>query len=237
MDQAFTDTYARVYDLLYADKDYDRECDILEGLFDRLHENRVARLLDLGCGTGKHATNLARRGYEVLGVDASETMVRLARESSDGDVDFEQGDLRTFRTGPPFDAVLMMFAVLSYQLSNEDVSKALRTVRDNLKQGGIFIADLWYGPAVLAQRPSDRVKSARSSEETVIRAATGHLNTSAHVCHVRYQTWHFAGGRLKEDVSHHAMRFFFPLELRLMLDVAGLELLSLTGSPEDWTTR
>ena len=52
-----------------------------------------------------------------------------------------------------FDAAVMMFAVLSYQLSNQDVLSTLATVRRHLQVGGLFIADLWYGPAVLNERP------------------------------------------------------------------------------------
>ena len=61
-------------------------------------------------------------------------------------------------SGGKFDAALMMFAVLGYQVENDDVLAALRTARRHLEPGGLFIFDVWYGPAVLHQRPSERVK-------------------------------------------------------------------------------
>ena len=52
----------------------------------------------------------------------------------------------------------MMFAVLGYQHTNADVLDALATARAHLDVGGLFAFDVWYGPAVLSERPSERVK-------------------------------------------------------------------------------
>ena len=79
MTDVFGQEYAAAYDLLYADKDYDAECDLLERIF-RESGRPVRTVLDLGCGTGAHAVRLAQRGYEVVGVDLSEDMLRIARD-------------------------------------------------------------------------------------------------------------------------------------------------------------
>ena len=72
-------SYAQFYDILYQDKDYEAECDFLEQIFDRYAPGPVRTILDLGCGTGGHTLPLARRGYEVVGVDRSEKMLAEAR--------------------------------------------------------------------------------------------------------------------------------------------------------------
>src|SRR5206468_3380563 len=116
----------------------------------------VKTVLDLGCGTGNHALPLARRGFSVTGVDRSPGMLEQAAQKSsasglgDKAPDFKQGDLRELDLHQQFDAALMMFAVLGYQLTNENVASALATVRRHLKPGGLFVFDIWYGPAVLA---------------------------------------------------------------------------------------
>ena len=66
----FGKTYASAYDAMYAEKDYEGEVDLLEAAFERFG-SRVESVLDLGCGTGNHLAPLARRGYEVAGVDRS----------------------------------------------------------------------------------------------------------------------------------------------------------------------
>ena len=70
----------------------------------------------------------------------------------------------------------MMFAVLGYQIADVDVESALHTARAHLKPGGVFVCDAWYGPAVLAVRPSERVKVIDSSTGQVIRVASGELD-------------------------------------------------------------
>ena len=55
------------------------------------------------------------------------------------------------------DATVMMFAVLGYFPGNSDVQAALDSARRHLRPGGLFFCDMWYGPAVLSQRPSERI--------------------------------------------------------------------------------
>lgn len=71
--------YSRYYDLLYATKDYAKEAAYISGIVKR-HGPGARTLLDLGCGTGVHSCAFARAGYQVVGVDRSETMLERARE-------------------------------------------------------------------------------------------------------------------------------------------------------------
>ena len=126
----------------------------------------------------------------------------------------------------------MMFAVLGYQLTNEDVLAALQTVGRHLKPGGLFICDVWYGPAVLAIRPGDRVKVTHFKEGKLIRTALGRLEVLRHLCEIQYHLWHLNGDRvLSEAEEIHRMRFFFPMELEMALTQARLALCSLTAFP------
>lgn len=75
MNPVFGPGYASVYDLLYQDKDYAGECDLLTRLFADFGASPIGSVLDLGCGTGGHAMPLARRGFRVTGVDAAPAML------------------------------------------------------------------------------------------------------------------------------------------------------------------
>ena len=70
--------YARYYDLLYRDKDYAAEAAYVASNI-RRHSPRATRILELGCGTGVHAEQLARLGFIVHGIDLSETMLARAQ--------------------------------------------------------------------------------------------------------------------------------------------------------------
>ncbi len=125
MTEQFGPSYASVYDTLYGEKDYEAECDLIEEAGRRFGARPIHRILDLGCGTGGHALPLTRRGYAVVGVDRSEEMLAEARRKAalaGLETRFMRGDLRTVRVGERFDLVAMMFAVLGYQLSDDDVA-------------------------------------------------------------------------------------------------------------------
>lgn len=229
---SFGRAYAEAYDRLYADKNYDAECGFVRDTVQRY--GRGMRLLDLGCGTGNHALKLADLGYAVTGVDRSEAMLARARikaaaSPSAARLRFEQGDLATYRAGAVFDAVTMLFAVIGYQVDNPALGAALDAARRHLEPGGLLIFDCWYGPAVLALRPSERVRQIEHPEGTLVRAARAELDVNRQTCTVHYDLWWMAGGGPVRHVEeNHTVRFFFPLELELLLERAGFVLRALS---------
>src|SRR5439155_10485688 len=223
--------YAAAYDDLYRDKGYLAECDLIERVFETYGQIAVRRVLDLGCGTGGHAVPLAQRGYDVVGVDRSRDMLERAH-AQNSPARFELGEIGDLNLGETFDAALMMFAVLGYQVGNTDVQAALATARRHVRPSGLFFCDFWYGPAVLAQRPSERVKVIDVSRGQVIRVAAGDLDTLHDLCMVRYHVWRIEDGRLTiEAREQHPMRYFFAPELELFLSAAGFELVRLGAFP------
>jgi SAM-dependent methyltransferase len=224
--------YSAAYDLLYQDKDYEAEVDLIERVFAIYGHGSVRRVLDLGCGTGGHAVPLASRGYDVVGVDRSPHMLDRARART-ASARFEVGEIGSLDLADRFDAVLMMFAVLGYQTANADARAALASVRRHLRPGGLFMCDLWYGPAVLRQRPSERVRVLDTSHGQIIRVAAGDLDSRRNVCTVRYHLWHVQDARVTAEVrEQHSMRYFFEPELELLLHSAGLEPLRVGAFPD-----
>lgn len=238
MSDMFGAEYAQQYDLLYRDKDYDAEVALLARLFAEAAVGPGSAVLDLGCGTGQHALRLARAGYRVTGVDRSAAMLRLARVKAEQQLDetipqpqFVHADLTTVRLGgEPFDAAIMMFNVLGYQVTNQALREALRSVRAHLRAGGLFVCDVWYGPAVLAVRPSERTKVVPTGDGQIIRSVRPTLDVLAHRADVEYRVWRLRGREVVADMSElHRLRYFFPQELALLLEDADMELTALRG--------
>jgi SAM-dependent methyltransferase len=232
----FGEGYAATYDSVYRAKDYASECDLLERLFKRYSPRPVTAILDLGCGTGEHAVALAQRGYDLVGADKSLDMLRVAREKAQRsglEVPFHEGDVRSLRLGKRFDATLLMFAVLGYQVENQDVLDALTTVRSHLDDDGLLIFDVWYGPAVLSMRPDVRFSETHASGVTILRKSSGTLDTFRHTCHVDIHVRELADNDVVREVrEQHSVRFFFAQELNLFLTCAGFSLLRLGAFPE-----
>lgn len=242
MTGVFGSGYAAVYDALYGEKDYEAECTVIERLF-AAHAGgsggSVATVLDLGCGTGGHAFPLARRGLRVTGVDRSAAMLTRARAkaaelAAPGTAlpDFAEGDIRALSLDRTYDAAIMMFAVLGYQNGNDELAAALSSVRRHLRPSGLFLFDVWYGPAVLHQRPGDRVRTVVRGDERIVRATRPVLDVRAQICRVDFEVQRIVGDRLVGEVREtHAMRFFFERELELALAAAGLRLEALRAFP------
>ena len=232
--------YSRYYDLLYQDKDYAAETAYVQSLIERFSDGGRA-VLEIGSGTGKHATLLSAAGFDVTGVERSEEMkaaadrrVQAVTEPVSGHirpalgrVRFVHGDGRTVRLNQSFDCVLSLFHVVSYQTSNSDVRAMFETAAVHLAERGIFIFDVWYGPAVLRLRPSVRIRRMEDDRTHVLRVAEPDMNLSQNVVEVDYTiiVTDKASGQVEELQETHRMRYFFEPELRFFAESAGMDVI------------
>jgi len=224
--------YANFYDTLYEEKNYSKECDFLGEVFKKYALDPVKTILDLGCGTGGHTILLAKRGYSVSGVDLSPNMLELTRKKAKKEglsLDLSVGDARDFNLNKKFDAVISMFAVMGYQTTNEDLEKAFKSVRKHLNTGGLFTFDVWFGPGVLIDQPTDRVKIIEHDGERIIRIAKPVMDVTKQTVQVNYTVIRISDGKvLEESEESHLMRYFFPQEVSYFLEKNGFEVQSIS---------
>lgn len=232
-------SYAAYYDLLNAGKDYAAEAAYVEGLLRGAGEGRS--VLELGCGTGIHASLLAERGFEIVGVDRSEAMLAAARQRAStlsNDVasrlSFAHGDACTFRANRTFDFVISLFHVMSYQTAQHDLEAAFATARAHLQPGGAFVFDCWYGPAVLTERPERRTKELENDVVKVTRYAVPAMHANENLVDVDYTiaVREKATGHVEEIRERHTMRYLFAPEVEALLRHAGFRL----HRSEEWLT-
>ncbi len=117
--------------------EYAHYCQHVSGLIRKYAKRPAATLLDIGCGGGKNVLNL-NRDFDVTGLDLSPVMLTQAKELNPG-CTFVQGDMRNFRLGQAFDAVLMDDAI-SHMKCRADFMAAFRTAYTHLNPGGVLIA-------------------------------------------------------------------------------------------------
>jgi SAM-dependent methyltransferase len=235
--------YGRYYDLLYRDKDYAAEADYVVRTL--RNSNPAARsIVEFGSGTGRHGRLLAERCFEVVGVERSGAMVTAAqrmaleRRSPDGgSFECHQGDIRTFDAGRRFDVVLSLFHVMSYQTGNADLQSTFASAARHLESNGLFLFDVWHGPAVLSERPSVRVKRVEDESTRLWRLAEPTLDTNASTVTVNYTVLAASKSddRLTTFEERHRMRYLFPADIDLLARHSGFDLERteefLTGQP------
>lgn len=232
--EVFGEEYSAFYDAMYAQKDYVGECDVIERLMLESLESSKA-ILDLGCGTGEHAIELATRGYMITGVDRSEAMITRARQKAQQrgvDVSFEVDDIQTFSKAEEFDVALMMFAVLGYQTSNEDALSALKNTRANLRLSGLLVFDVWFGPAVILVGPEERVRDVQVEGVQWRRTSSASLDVLKQMATVSLKMESLTEGSGEVIEETHSMRFFFPQEIDLLLESSGFERTLLAPFPQ-----
>lgn len=222
--------YAAYYDLIYKDKDYEKEVDFIEDIFGEfIGESKPKKILEVGCGTGNYTKIMVDRGYEVTAVDVSEDMLKLASEKCDCECKFIKGDIGDITINEKFDTCIAMFAVMGYITENTEIIRALNNIRRLLKPNAIFVFDVWNGLAVLRRLPEQRLKEVENDELKIIRFAVPYLRAFEHICEVNYKLiiQNKRDSKLKEINEKHVMRFYFPQELKYYLENAGFKVLKI----------
>jgi SAM-dependent methyltransferase len=240
--------YSQYYDLVYSDKDYEAECDYLESLFSLFSKKPIKRILDIACGTGGHDIPLLKRGYEIVASDASRWMVQKAENKVrslglDHQTQFRVGDMRKIMSREKFDASICMFASLGYLTKLSDVKRTFQGVRTHLNTTGLFVFDFWNGPAVLAEKPRETTRFAKMGNLMAIRSTKPLHDPEESIVSVETRTLVLNRNRLIDDFEEtHKIRYFFPTQMKLLLDECKLVLVSLhpfmkpgrTPTEHDW---
>ena len=247
MNNIFQD-YSNYYDLLNTGKDYGQEVDYILALARRYSGvNQLRQILNLGCGTGYHDLHLARQGFQVTGIDRSETMLAIAKRHAEHDIvhpapTFLQGDITALTLPQKFDLGLALFHVMSYQTTNADLRAAFTSVAAHLEPGGLFIFDFWYGPAVLHEQPAVRIKRVEQDGLKLLRLTEPILHENANTVEVNFEVeiHHTENGARQTLHESHLMRYLFLPEVKDLLREAGLAFITaeewLSGCPPSLST-
>lgn len=215
-------SYSKYYDLLYREKNYQDEASYVSGLI-KANNEAAHDLLEFGAGTGIHGRILGEQGFKVTGVELSPEMVAVSKPTRNFEI--LQGDMRYIDLGQQFDAVLSLFHVLSYQLTNRSVELVFKNAYKHLRDGGIFIFDIWYSPAVYKLRPEARVKIVESEELIINRLAEPKPIHNENRVDVAYTIFIQSkkNNEFEKIQETHSLRHFTLLELDLFAANSGFE--------------
>ncbi len=188
--EAYTD-FAGVYDTFMDDTPYEEWAEYIIGLLEQygagrgpaVHGEERNIVVDLGCGTGTLTELLADAGYDMIGIDNSQDMLRLAmekKEKSGREILYLLQDMRELELYGVAGAVVSVCDSLNYLLEEEEIEKTFRLVNNYLYPGGVFIFDF----------------NTVYKYETVIGDAT--IAENREECSFIWENYYDAGGQINE---------------------------------------
>ena len=135
-----TDEYLLVY------KHRDRsEAEILKNLvLKNVEREKVKLVLDMACGSGRHAISFAQAGFDVTAIDLSENLLNVAKSNAEKEkvnVDFILSDIRKFDPEKKFDLVLNLFTSFGYFEKDEENGEVIQKAFELMNSGGWFVLD------------------------------------------------------------------------------------------------
>lgn len=171
--QRFFDAHAANYDQNPFTQHTSTEVDFLLSLYPILPGSRI---LDVGCGTGRHAIELASRGYRVTGLDLSEAMLAVAKQKASHDgvnVEWIQGDATDFSFDQPFDAAICLCeGAVGLIERGEDAEShdgaIFRNIAKALKPNGPFVMTALNGYSVIRQMKDEFIHEGRFDPATMV---------------------------------------------------------------------
>lgn len=204
-------------------RDTDREVRFILG---QLGLRRGQKVLDLGCGVGRHAIPLAQKGVSVTGLDSTASYLRMARERADRaslEVRWIEGDMRRIPYKDEFDAVINCWTSFGYFTNPQDDARVLKEARKSLKPGGLLFLDVVNGERVLND-PSERDWS--QSNSTYVLQETDVRKGPDPACVTR---WVFIkeGQQIRE--GHSFTRLYTKPRLEKLLKSCGFKILKAWG--------
>ena len=126
------DAIGKYYDLVYQNKDYLSEVNYIDKLI-RKYSDYTKNILEFGSGTGKHASYLVEKGYEIDGIERSKSMVQFSSKKEG--FTSHIGDIKTKNLKKEFDTVISLFHVFSYQ--NDGIRSTIKAFESNLISGNL----------------------------------------------------------------------------------------------------
>jgi len=202
------------------------ECDFIES---EINHNKALKIIDIGCGTGRHSIELSKRGYSVTGIDLSDSLLKKAREKATQNgvqVDFLKYDARNLPFNKQFDAAIMMceggFPLMETDEMNYEI---LKNVSKSLKGNAKFIFTTLN---VLV--PIFNSVEAFCASNTGERNATYHKNTFDIMTFRDYNITKIVDDNGIEKELECNERYYIPSEITWLLKTLGFRKIDIFGA-------
>lgn len=224
--ESLFENYGQKYDAENFTQGTMGECDFIEN---ELNHNNSLTILDVGCGTGRHAIELTKRGYSVTGIDLSETQLKRAKEKAENcnlKIDFQQQDARFLTFHNEFDMAIMLceggFPLMETDEMNFEI---LKSVTKSLKDSGKFIFTTLNGLFPLYHSVEEFCASVTEGGNATYRSNTFNLMTFRD-----HNITEFEDDFGNKKVLECNERYYAPCEITWLLKSLGYNKIDIFGA-------
>lgn len=137
------------YHILYKERGCLEAELFIDKLISFLNPNKDASFVDVGCGKGRHAIYLNKKGFDVTGIDLSENSIKEANKSTNSRLQFHVHDMRKEFQKNHFNYALNLFTSFGYFENEQDNYDAIKAISDSLKPSGIIVVDFMNSPLII----------------------------------------------------------------------------------------
>ena len=228
----FLEIYAECYDSIHLGKNYTHEVELISKLLEAYEINlKNSKILDFGAGTGMHAKNFALLGISIEAYEPSAPMATQARRNCPSLTIYEQLKHIT----QPFDVVISLFDVLSYQTTEQKLQKYLREISPMLVTGGYLLLDSWHTPGVLLDPPSLREKMFEFKGSSWLRRVSPVSTDKEDVFDLNIELLSIPDNKIHYS-ANHKLKSYSVEEIKKQLELNGFETVAI-GDTEKWDTN
>ncbi len=234
---SYTGKHAEYYDIFYADKPYAREAAFVHACLQRHAAGPLERLLELACGSGRHALELEKLGYQIVATDYSQDLLAVARRkaaAAGSAVEFQLQDMRSLQLdAPPFEAAYCLFDSIGYVQTNAAIRQVLAGVARHLRPGGLFVFEFWHAAAMLRGYEPRRQRSWTHGETQIQRVSNTRLDVARQLAEVTYHIQADGPDGRVELSETQVNRYFLVQEMADFLESSGFATLEFLPAYED----
>ena len=216
---------AQVYHEMYQSIfDYKKEFERYNLL---LKKYKCKSVLEIGCGSGILASYFLKAGYEYVGLDFSNEMLRIAREQ-EPEATFIKGDMRNIKGKKKFDAVIITGKTISHLITNKDIVRTFQGVKNGLKNKGVLIFDTFDAQKLIALKKKKFVQTATFKNRIYKRVSEKTLNLATGWTENWNATYYITeSGKTKSVRDKSVVRSFTKDELAVFLKLTNFDVLSI----------
>jgi SAM-dependent methyltransferase len=207
------------YHILYQDRDHSEAASFIETLKSYLKIAEKSKILDLGCGRGRHAFYLNQLGFDVTGIDIADENIEFAKRFENETLHFYKHDMRKPLRSNYFDYIFNLFSSFGYFKSEKEHLDAIKYAAIALKKGGILVLDFFNAEKIRNELIENEQKKIGGIEFNISRRIENGSIVKTIIFEEKGHNYHYS----------ESVRLFKKEDFEKFFEIVGLKLIDFKG--------